>query len=124
MNARFSIRSVAALSAAVGLLVAASQAEAHAHLVSATPTANATVAAPKTITLHFSEKLEPKFSGLELMTADGAKVDVASSVPATDRKTITGTVAGQLAPGAYMVTWHVVSDDGHRIKGDFNFTVH
>ncbi|MBT9470788.1 MAG: copper homeostasis periplasmic binding protein CopC [Phenylobacterium sp.] len=123
MNPRVSLRSIAALSAAAGLLVA-TQAEAHAHLVNATPAANATVAAPKTITLHFSEKLEPKFSGVELMKADGSKVAIASSVPAKDRKAIKGAVAGKLSPGSYMVMWHVVSADGHRMKGDFSFTVH
>lgn len=124
MPAHASIRSAAAIGAAVGLLVAASQAQAHARLVSATPAANATVGAPKTITLRFSEAVVPKFSGADLMKSDGALLPVTSSVPADDHKTVTLTPKGVLAPGSYMVMWHAAAaDDGHRTKGDFSFIV-
>jgi methionine-rich copper-binding protein CopC len=124
MNLRCSIRSGVALAAAAGLLVAASQAEAHAHLVTATPAANSGGAAPKAITLHFSERLVPKFSGGELMKADGSTVATTASVPANDRKAVSLSVRGPLAPGTYMVMWHVVAaDDGHRSKNSFSFTV-
>lgn len=119
----FSNRPVLALAAAAALLAAASGAQAHAHLVSATPAANAAIAAPKSLSLTFSEKLEPKFSGIDLMKADGKPVAVKSSVAAKDRKTITAALVTPLAPGSYMVMWHVVSADGHRMKGDFSFTV-
>ena len=33
------------------------------------------------------------------------------------------TLKEALAPGGYMVRWHVVSADGHRMKGQYNFTV-
>jgi methionine-rich copper-binding protein CopC len=125
MDPRATFRTAAALASAVGLLVVTSQAQAHAHLVSATPAANATVAAPKTITLHMSEKLVPKFSGADLMKADGSMVAATASVPAADAKAITVMIGAPLAPGVYMVMWHAVAaDDGHRSKGSFNFTVH
>lgn len=124
MNLRFPIRSVMAASVAAGLLAAASEAEAHARLVRATPAANSTVAAPRLVTLYFSETLVPKFSSFDMMTADGGKVAVAASVPPKNRKSVVGVVSGRLKPGAYMVMWHVAAaDDGHRTKGDFNFTV-
>jgi methionine-rich copper-binding protein CopC len=119
----FSVRPLLAIAAAAGLLAAASGAQAHAHLVSATPAANAAVAAPTSLSLTFSEKLEPKFSGVELMKADGKPVALKSSVAAKDHKTITGALAAPLLPGSYMVMWHVVSADGHRMNGDFSFTV-
>lgn len=116
-------KSAIALSATFALAAAASQAQAHARLVSATPAANATVAAPGSVTLHFSEALVSKFSGFDLMKADGSKVGVATSV-AKDHKTVVGVVKGPLAAGTYMVMWHAAaSDDGHRTKGDFNFKV-
>jgi hypothetical protein len=125
MNARSTTRFLVTLSTATGLLVAASQAAAHARLVSANPSATATVATPRTITLHFNEKLVAKFSGLDVMKANGTKVGVAAGVPPTDPKAIVGVVSGNLAPGAYMVMWHAVAaDDGHRTKGAYNFTVH
>ena len=111
-----------ALLAAAALLVA-SQAEAHAHLVKATPAANDKVAAPTTLQLQFSEKLEPKFSAVELMTASGATIAATSAVSAKDAKAIDVAVKAPLAPGAYMVMWHVVAADGHKSKGDYNFTV-
>ncbi len=123
MTIRAPIRSLAALGLVAGLSVAASHAEAHAKLVSATPAADAKVPAPKEVVLHFSEKLAPKFSGFDLMKADGAAVTVATTV-SKDRKTVTGAVSAPLAPGSYMVMWHAVAaDDGHRTKGDFNFAV-
>ena len=102
------------------LLLAATGAQAHAHLVKAAPAENATVAAPQTLNLQFSEKLEGKFSGADLMKADGTPVAVKST--AAD-KAITAVPAQPLTPGAYMVMWHVVSTDGHKMKGQYDFTV-
>ena len=106
--------------AALALLVAAGQASAHAHLLTSAPAAGASVAPPKELALNFSERLEPKFSGLELTTAGGAKIAVAAVVA---DKAMTATVKAPLAPGAYKVMWHAVSADGHRTKGDYAFTV-
>jgi methionine-rich copper-binding protein CopC len=117
------ISTLSALAAAASLVLLASQAQAHAHLVKSSPAANAAVSAPQTLQLQFSEKLEPKFSGLELTTAKGDEVGVASTVSAKDRKTISATPKAALKPGAYTVMWHVVSADGHKMKGDYAFTV-
>jgi methionine-rich copper-binding protein CopC len=32
-------------------------------------------------------------------------------------------VTEQLPPGDYNVEWHAVSDDTHRVKGNFSFSV-
>ena len=124
MRSSFPRRATLAACAGVGLLAIASQAEAHAHLVSATPAENSRGAAPRQVALHFSEALVPRFSSFELMKADGTKVSVTTSVPPGDRKSLVGVLPRPLAPGAYRVTWHVAAaDDGHRTKGDFSFTV-
>ena len=107
---------------AAALLLSATQALAHAHLVSSTPAANATVAAPKAITLTFNEKLEPKFSGFELAMADGMAVAIKTSV-SQNRLAIVGTPSQPLAPGAYKVTWRAVAGDAHRMQGVVTFTV-
>lgn len=122
MKQTFARAASTALLAAAALLMA-SQAQAHAHLLKASPAADAKVAAPTTIQLQFSEKLEPKFSAVELMKASGAAIAVDSAVSKTDPKAIGATVKTPLAPGAYMVMWHVVSADGHKMKGDYAFTV-
>ena len=110
---------LAALLAAPALLFA-SGAQAHAHLLKANPGENAAVPAPKAIHLEFSEKLEAKFSAVELMKADGASVAVTSKAAGN---AIDGALEAPLAPGGYMVMWHVVSTDGHKMKGQYNFTV-
>lgn len=51
------------LPTAVVLLGLAGAAQAHPKLVSASPAPNAMVAKPANVTLRFSEKLMPKFSG-------------------------------------------------------------
>jgi copper resistance protein C len=122
MSSRVSPRAIATLGVAVGLSMA-SQAQAHAHLVSASPAENSATSAPKLLALHFSEKLEPAFSGVEITKADGGRVAIRSEVPANDRKAIVGTVNGQLSPGVYRVQWHAVSADSHRTQGAYTFTV-
>ena len=117
----FQIRRLVVLSA-VALAAAATQAEAHARLVSATPIAESTVAPTRIITLRFSEELAPKFSGAELMQATGSMTPATSTVK--DGKVIELTTQAPLQHGSYMVMWHAVaSDDGHKTKGSFNFTV-
>jgi methionine-rich copper-binding protein CopC len=123
MRSNVPFRLAAALGAALSLIAAATQARAHAHLVAASPGEKATVSSPKLLTLHFSERLEPSFSGLELEKADGGKVPVTSEVPANDHKAILGKLSGPLAPGAYRVKWHTVSADTHRMEGAYTFTV-
>ncbi len=101
-------------------LLIATGAQAHAHLTRSDPAADATVAAPSSLRLEFSEKLEPKFSGVSLMKASGAAIAVDGKV---DGKTIEVAPKAPLAPGAYMVMWHAVADDGHKSQGSYNFTV-
>ena len=114
-------RMAGALTAAA-VLIAAPAALAHAHLLNSTPAADAVVAAPKAITLNFSTVLEPKFSGVALAGANGAAapVKVAAS---KDRKSLIATPQRALAAGVYKVTWHAVAKDGHRMQGDYAFTV-
>lgn len=113
--------SIAGLVAGAALLVAGT-ASAHAHLVTSNPAANVTVAAPKTITLTFNEKLTPAFSGFELEMGGGMKMPVKTTV-SKDGLSIVGTPQGGLMAGAYKVTWHAASSDGHKMNGDLAFTV-
>ncbi|HTK35825.1 MAG TPA: copper homeostasis periplasmic binding protein CopC [Caulobacteraceae bacterium] len=119
MNALSKFAALALLAAPLALI--GSGAEAHAKLVKADPAANAAVGAPQVIHLEFSEKLEPKFSGAQLMKADGTNIDV---VAKANGKAVDATPKTRLAPGQYMVMWHAVTaDDGHKTNGDYNFTV-
>ncbi len=101
---------------------AAGPAAAHARLVSATPAPNSTVAATRSLTLTFSERTVPAFSGFDVVNAAGDKVAVRTSV-AEDGKTLTGTLTRPLAAGAYRIDWRIASSDGHRMTGSYTFSV-
>lgn len=109
---------------AAGAIGLATQALAHAHLTVSDPAANATVAAPKQLTLHFSERLNPKFSGMTvtMSTMNDMAVPVTVAV-AKDGASLVATPARPLAPGAYRVTWRAVTADTHRTQGAYSFTV-
>ncbi len=116
------------LIAAAAVLLSPVAALAHPKIVSASPAADATVAAPTKVEIRFSEKLLPKLSGGTLMmTGMGGKphapmpVGGVTSVAAGD--TLVLTSAKPLIAGSYKVDWHIVSADTHRVTGDYAFTV-
>jgi len=116
------IKGLFAVAASAVLFAAAGAALAHAHLVSSDPAAGAAVAPPKAITLTFSEKLEARFSGA-VLSRSGAPLGAQSRLDPSGAKTLTLSPGAPLSPGAYLVSWHAVSVDGHRTKGEVAFTV-
>ena len=120
MNRRLTLTLVTGMAA---VLLSAGQAAAHAKLVSSNPAPNAVVAAPKAITLTFSEKVAPAFSSFDLiMVEHNMKIPV-KTVVSKDGKTITGTPQGAFMKGSYKINWHVASGDGHRMTGEVTFKV-
>lgn len=112
-----------AISLAGAALLSATQAAAHASLVKSDPAANATVAAPKTITLTFDDELTPAFSGFDVTMGDTMKMKFKTKV-SKDKKSITGVPTGPFMPGAYKLSWHVAAaEDGHKSTGTLAFTV-
>ena len=109
------------ISAAV-VVVAATQALAHAGLASATPAPNSTVAPTRTVSLTFTGRIVPTFSAFDVVDAAGRKAEVRIA-PAEDGKTMTGTLSRPLAPGVHRVDWRIASSDGHRMTGSYTFTV-
>jgi methionine-rich copper-binding protein CopC len=100
-------------------------AEAHPKLKSVSPAADvSSKVSPKEIKLNFSEGVIAKFSGLELK--DEAGKTITTGVPATDpgdRKQLVVPLPSPLIAGRYKVAWHVVSEDTHRVKGEYSFEV-
>jgi len=101
------------------------QALAHAHLKVQTPAADATVSsAPKVLTLNFSEGIEPNFSGVKVTGPDNAVVKTGKlDLDPSNNTQINVPIESELAAGKYQVSWHVVSVDGHKTKGQYSFTV-
>jgi methionine-rich copper-binding protein CopC len=97
----------------------------HPQLQSAEPAVGmATTTSPKQIRILFNEVVIPQFSGVDLKDQAGKTVATGKSQTDPDnKKLLVVPVKEQLAPGDYRVEWHAVSDDTHRIKGNYTFSV-
>ena len=118
------LRTSLALTLALALIVAG-VAAAHADLVRSNPAANSTLdVAPPTITLDFSEAIEPSFSKVTVLFEDGATADNGdSAVSPIDPRQLTVSLR-EARQGTYIVSWRVLSAvDGHITSGAFVFSV-
>ena len=112
---------LAALAALFSLLLA-SPAAAHAELVDTTPANGAKLTRPPTeIQMTFTESVNLVDDGIRLVDHVGAAVPTPE--PTVDGQTITWPMPADLPEGPYVVTWRVVSADGHPISGAFSFGV-
>lgn len=116
---------VVSLALFITALTTSSAALAHAHLKTHSPASDAEVSpAPQVITLDFSEGIEPNFSGIKVTGPEQVVVNVGKARRnAQDEKQLIVPVETALQPGRYLVEWHVVSVDGHKTEGDYQFTV-
>jgi copper resistance protein C len=105
------------------MVLASSQACAHAKLLSVVPAADSTVAPPNVIQVHFNEAVETKLSKIKVTASDGAVVAAVNVNQATDPSTLSIMPSRPLKAGVYTVSWSVVTDDGHKESGSFKFTV-
>ena len=105
------------------LLLATVPALAHAHPKVMEPAANSTVSSPSELSVVFSEALEPRFSKLELLDGSGSVLSgKPSMVDPKDPKHITLPLP-KLNAGVYHVHWVSAATDGHRMDGQYTFTV-
>jgi methionine-rich copper-binding protein CopC len=116
-------RATALTGVAATLLLAMSQAVAHAKLESTTPKADSTVSSPQMIQVHFDEAIEVKLSSLKLTASDGTDIPIMNMNDAKDPATLSIMPNMKLKPGVYTAAWSIVSDDGHKETGSFKFTV-
>ena len=102
-----------------------SSASAHPKLLSAEPAAGeAAATSPKQIKIIFSEAVIPQFSGAEVKDQAGKKIATGkATVDPADRKQLLVPLNQPLPPGDYKVEWYAVSDDTHRVKGSYSFSV-
>lgn len=88
------------------------------------PAADSQVTAPQTLTLNFSEGIEPGFSGVVVKDAQGNVVKTGDIQRDEQNKAQFHVPLEQtLVTGTYQVDWHVVSVDGHKTKGSYRFSV-
>ncbi|TWH03974.1 copper transport protein [Nocardioides sp. J9] len=111
----------ALLVAATAVLGLAAPASAHATLVSSDPAEGEVLdAAPEEVTFTFDEPVSLVPDGLLAFDAAGEQVDVEASASGTE---VRGGLPGDLDNGTYVITWRVVSADGHPIAGSLTFHV-
>ncbi|CCE01977.1 copper resistance CopC family protein [Bradyrhizobium sp. STM 3809] len=107
--------------AGLAVLLAASQAQAHAMLDRSEPKVGNKVAAPpREVTLWFTQKLEPAFSRITVTNATGDRVDTGKTRVSGSQMSVSLRAGGA---GTYRVNWHVLSTDSHTTEGDFSFQV-
>jgi copper transport protein len=113
---------VSVLLAVVCVLLLAAPGSAHAELVQTTPANGQRLEqAPAQITLAFSESVNLLEDGISLLNSHGATVSTPD--PSVDGHTVTWPMPEHLRNGPYVVTWRVISADGHPVEGAFSFGV-
>jgi methionine-rich copper-binding protein CopC len=119
-------RSFLALSLGVTLALAmgAPIALAHSRLIKSDPSARAVLAtAPKEVKLWFNEPVEPAFAKIWLGPADGERVPLANHGDPSDQKLLIATLPDTVPEGPVIISFRVLSVDGHVIESQLMFTV-
>ncbi|KFC61264.1 Copper transport protein YcnJ precursor [Devosia sp. LC5] len=112
-------RIILALSLLLALLVPM-RAWAHAQLLSADPADNAVLeSAPQAVQLQFNEPVSPL--AISLIGSDGGKSDLLAGT--TGGESVAVTLPAGLPQGTHVLSWRVVSTDGHPIGGSLVFSV-
>lgn len=112
---------LAVLVAVLTVLGTATSASAHATLVSTDPAEGAVLPeAPAEVTFTFDEPVQLVPDGLLAFDAEGKRVDLEAKASGVE---VQGELPGDLANGTYVITWRVVSADGHPIAGSLTFHV-
>jgi methionine-rich copper-binding protein CopC len=102
------------------LVLGIAAASAHAFLDHAEPRVGSTVrAAPREVSLSFTQNLESRFSTVTVTDASGQRVD--GGRPIISGSTMRVPLRG--ISGTYRVSWRVLSVDTHTTEGAFTFRV-
>jgi copper transport protein len=114
------MRLIAGLAMLLSALCFASGASAHASLVAMEPADGSVVAvAPKTVQLRFNEAVTPAL--IRLIDAEGRNRDDANVRAAGE--TIVIALPDDLPRGTQIISYRVISDDGHPVAGSLVFSV-
>jgi methionine-rich copper-binding protein CopC len=96
----------------------------HAFPVHADPRVGSTVSSPPAVVrIWFSGALEPAFSTIVVLDANGRKVDKGDGHVNASDATLLEASLQPLPSGIYRVVWNVIARDGHRTMGDHTFEI-
>lgn len=104
----------------LALLACATVADAHAHLRNSVPADGSTLSAsPRSLVLNFSEAGLVTAAAIQKAGATAQKLE-----PLPTKAAVQVSLAlPALPPGTYVVSWRVLSADGHVMPGKIHFTV-
>jgi copper transport protein len=103
-------------------LLFAAPAAAHAELVNISPANGAQLKTPPTqVQMTFTESVNLIDGGIRLVDEVGRTVP--TSDPTVAGRIVTWPMPADLPDGAYVITWRVVSADGHPVGGASSFGV-
>ncbi|MGN6467857.1 MAG: copper resistance CopC/CopD family protein, partial [Rhizobiaceae bacterium] len=106
--------------AALFILGLASQAAGHAALVASDPAdGTVVVKAPAEVSLTFDEPVSPLI--LKLVKPDGSEVSFGK--PTLDGNRVVLAAPPDLGKGSYVLSWRVISQDGHPVGGAVLFSI-
>ena len=122
---------LAAAAMVAASLASPSGAHAHVRVVASTPAEGATADRPRTLTLSFSDAVEPATAAASIvMTAmPGVKnhgemvIRNFTAAWSDSNRTMTLTLRHPLRAGTYEVRWQATGLEGHRMNGTVKFTV-
>ncbi len=122
-SGRFAAALVALALALLAVVGTGAPASAHAELVDSDPAEGAVVdTAPETVTLTFNEPVRLTSQEIAVYDADGEEV-TSTAGASGEQVTVDLTDAAGLDDGTYVVSWNVLSGDGHPISGALTFSV-
>lgn len=102
------------------ILMPAQSAWAHAQLLSSDPVANAIFeTAPGAVELTFNEPVSPL--AIRLISPDGSAVDLTEET--SDGAVVSIQIPNGITDGTQVLSWRVVSADGHPIGGSLIFSI-
>ncbi len=107
----------------VTALLMATSALAHPRVVTRSPEAGAKLkTSPKEVRVLFSEQLQLPLSTAKIEGPDGKPVAIGPLATDKDSVSLIIPVKAKLKPGAYTVSWEIVSED-HDMPGRYRFEV-
>ena len=111
---------ILSLLSSLALVTIAVTAHAHAHLQKSNPADGSVITtSPPNLVLNFSEAA--RLTALSIQKDEEPKQNL-KPLPTTAAQQISVPLP-PLAPGAYSVSWRVLSDDGHVMAGALHFTL-
>lgn len=78
---------------------------------------------PAQVRIWFDVPIEPIFSTIKVVDANGQQVDKQDGRVNPSDRTLLEVNLPTLPPGRYRVFWNVISIDTHRTEGDYPFTI-